>query len=59
MGKIQVCAGSWAVWSPNFDDFLDLFNIVSGGFVAAPPLINNCSALWNSEKAMETGKSCL
>ena len=30
------------------------FSIVSGGFVAAPPLINNCSALWNSEKVMET-----
>ena len=29
-------------------------NLTSGGFVVAPPLISNCSALWKSLKVMET-----
>ena len=31
------------------------FSLASGGFTAAPLLISNCSALWNSEKVMEAG----
>ena len=31
------------------------FNLASGGFLAASPLILNCSALRNSEKVMEAG----
>ena len=29
------------------------FNLASGGFAAVSPLVNNYSALWNSEKVME------
>ena len=32
-----------------------LFNLASGGSLAAPPLISNCCALWSSEKVMEPG----
>lgn len=31
------------------------FNLASRGILAAPPLISNCSALWDSEKAIEAG----
>ena len=33
------------------------YNLASGGFLAAPSLISNCSksALWNSGKVMEAG----
>ena len=29
--------------SPNLDKLLGPFNLTSGGFLAAPPLISNCS----------------
>ena len=31
------------------------FNLTSGGFIAASPLISNCSTCWNSEKVREAG----
>ena len=31
------------------------FNLPSGGFIAASPLISNCSTCWNSEKVREAG----
>ena len=35
-----------------------LFNLASDGFVAAPRLISNCSALWNSGRSWGL-ESCL
>lgn len=40
--KIRVHAGSKVVWSPNLSDS---FSLASGGFLAAPLLITNCSTL--------------
>ena len=40
--KIRVHAGSKVVWSPNLSD---PFSLASGGFLAAPLLVTNCSTL--------------
>ena len=52
--KIRVHAGSKVVCSPNLSD---PFSLASGGFLAAPLLVTNCSTLWNSEKVNEPGLS--
>ena len=41
--KSRMCARSQMAKSPNFDKLLRPFNLTSGGFLAAPPLISNCS----------------
>ena len=51
--KIRVHAGSKVVGSPNLSD---PFSLASGGFLAAPLLITNCSTLWNSEKVISLPK---
>ena len=43
------------IQSPNLDEILWFFNLVSSGFFAVPLLISNCSVLWKSEKGMEAG----
>ena len=41
--------------SPNLDVLLWSLYLALDGFLAASPLISDCSALWNSEKVMEAG----
>ena len=43
--KIRMCAGSQVVSSLILMSFSGPFNLASGGFLAAPPLISNCSNL--------------
>ena len=45
MDKIRMCAGSQVVSSLILMSFSGPFNLASGGFLAAPPLISNCSNL--------------
>ena len=41
--------------SPNLDMLLRSLYLALDGFLAASPLISDCSALWNSEKVIEAG----
>ena len=34
------------IQSPNLDEILWFFNLVSSGFFAVPLLISNCSVIW-------------
>ena len=43
--KIRVCAGSQVIHLLILMSFSGPFHLASGGFLAAPPLISNCSNL--------------